>query len=948
MSLEFRVLTEILNTRSLDEVTKAGLIPEDFKDPEAREIFTEVYNHWHRRQTALSVPTIASIKRRWPSFEMSGHDEEEEGSLKALVYDLKMRSFESDVRGLAEYFSEQAEENPEEALQGLKRQLDDVQYRKDGGRSLNFLGLAEQAVEHYARARDGQIYGIPWPWKPLTEDTLGKLPEKFYVFYGRMKSMKCVCKGQRILLADGSLVPIEDVPEETSVPSYTASTGKVRFAKARRVTSGTKESVEVTTESGLRLRTSKDHLYMVPGGNYKRIRDLEPGDYIATARCVPELVAHNSIIREDAHLLGLLVGDGNYTRNEVQFTSADPEVVAKLKLHLMHHHAELRQASRPIEYRIVRTDGTSNQVLDLLREVGIHGEKSTQKRVPKCIFSSTNDVVASFIAGFLDTDGTIGDRFVAWSSTSRGLLSDVQQLLTRFGVRGRIKEVLTNFGTIAYQLYVYSKEQAAILWQELAPYICLGRKRKALKRLTRIKVRAKRNVDAIPYTPELKHIVTAAKGDHEWPKTGVSKFDRTKLFTSKNRISRYRLRTLADAFGSEALRKIANDDIIWEQIDSIEDIGRIPCYDICIEDGQDPNFIVEGFVVHNTWVLLKSAADDFYKYGQRVLIWSREMEEHELSLRLTSIIGRVDYQLLKKGMLPARLRDRAFGILDEIVHERTSKSLEEDPNQRDIIILAGGNAPKDVDGLRGAVQRYKPTILYVDSFYHLITDKATPNQRWLYVAYLSEELKALAQDFGIPVVSSTQANRAGEKTLGRSLDEVADSDSIAREADLIIRIIKRKGRELYEDNYEVEQKKERKRAQAKAQRKLDEEESEIRIRRPKHEPKEKARVEEEVGAPRVGAELALILGGNRDGVLDAFTIHAVPGYNFKVINARFSSEEIKSWVDKDDRELDKEQKKQSGEPDSDSGSVAVSPKTFKASSFTGIHQRNKPRVNARG
>ena len=40
---------------------------------------------------------------------------------------------------------------------------------------------------------------------------------------------------------------------------------------------------------------------------------------------------------------------------------------------------------------------------------------------------------------------------------------------------------------------------------------------------------------------------------------------------------------------------------------------------------------------------------------------------------------------------------------------------------------------------------------------------------------------------------------------------------------------------------------------------------------------------------------------------DAFTIHAIPGYNFKVIDASFSSAEVKKWVDDDNKKLREEQ-----------------------------------------
>ena len=128
--------------------------------------------------------------------------------------------------------------------------------------------------------------------------------------------------------------------------------------------------------------------------------------------------------------------------------------------------------------------------------------------------------------------------------------------------------------------------------------------------------------------------------------------------------------------------------------------------------------------------------------------------------------------------------------------------------------------------------------------------------------------------------------------------DVADSDVIAREADLIIRIIKRKGHPLQEEEYESQLAKHRMKV-AKLPR--------IQIRRDDkyYVPSKAMQKPEESDPVRVGAEIMLIMGGNREGVLDAFTIHAVPGYNFKMINANFSTEEVKQWVSEDDEEATK-------------------------------------------
>lgn len=302
-----------------------------------------------------------------------------------------------------------------------------------------------------------------------------------------------------------------------------------------------------------------------------------------------------------------------------------------------------------------------------------------------------------------------------------------------------------------------------------------------------------------------------------------------------------------------------------------------------------------------TWLLLYCAALDYLKYNQRVMIWSREMSERQIQLRLGSILAGVDYQLLKKGKLPPRVKRRAFNKLKELedMWRRQSATIKEEANRahRDIFILCGRDAPKTIESLDAKVDEYKPDILYVDSFYHLGSMRADKaKQDHIRLQYLSEDMKQLAIDRTIPVVAAAQANREGEKALGRSLIEVAGSDAIAREADLMIRVIMRRGRELSEAEYEGAE---------------DEKGPKVRftIKGPVKRIRDEVAEEQKKGkgAPkRISAEIAMVLPGNREGVLDAFTITAIPGYNFEVSRTDFSSESIQEWVQKDNEEVERE------------------------------------------
>lgn len=851
-SIGTRLLSEILRTKNLSVALELGVKAEQFKDPEERAIFKYMVQFYRAPETQKGVPLFETIKRRFASFEES-RIKSDAGRLSDIANELKLSSLESDVRGYAAYFKELADNDPVEALKAMIHTLPQAYFDHTAGlgRGFGVREILEGVEESYQNAQDGTIYGIPWPWDCLNEDTLGKHPGDFIVFYGRMKSMKCVCEGQRVMGPDGSFEKIEDLGV-TQAPSYTASTGAVRMADAVQVVSGTKDSVEVTTESGLALRTGKNHLYMVPGGGYERIRDLGPGDYVATARRLPDWKpSRDGFPIKDAHLLGLLVGDE---------------------------------------------------------------QKPGDKRVPKRLFRSSRKAILSFLAAYLDTGGQFAPKSIAWSSASKELIRDVQHLLMRFGIRGRIEEVTTNFDTKAYHLNVYSKEQAALLYELIHPLMLIPRKKDALKKITLSGDNPKRNVDGVPYTKKLYDMIISAKGDKPWPRTGDSKFDRSKLFRTgygyRGSISRDLLTIFADAFSSQELRFEAETDIIWEKISNIEDIGRVPCYDICIQDDQDPNFVVEGFVVHNTWLILHNAVNDFEKHNRRVMFWSREMDEKKLKLRLGSLLAKVDYQLLKKGRLPQNLYEMTRDKLRELVHfmdlSESEKEQRRDHDERDIIVLCGRTAPKSVGDLETQVETWRPDILYVDSFYHLEPKNKKESQYWLRVQYLAEELKSLALNKNIPVIGAAQANRSGEKMYGENMSDMAGSDAIGREADLVLRIIKkRKDNTLNEPEYEGALEKARQERVVH----LNNMRSRLKVSVPDKvvEPKT-----DEDQTPRYGAELGIILPGNREGTLDAFKIHAVPGYNFEVISTDFTSEAAKQWVEDDNKEAQKEAKKAKG------------------------------------
>jgi len=318
-----------------------------------------------------------------------------------------------------------------------------------------------------------------------------------------------------------------------------------------------------------------------------------------------------------------------------------------------------------------------------------------------------------------------------------------------------------------------------------------------------------------------------------------------------------------------------------------------------------------------TWMALASAVEDYITYNQRVMIWSKEMTAEKLQLRIGSILMKVDYQLLKAGKLPPRIEEKSFKVLADLekIFERSPAEIKKaavSEHTRDLIVLSGREAPKDVAALSEMVNEYQPDILYVDSFYHLNTERAGARaQPWYRIQCLAEDLKELAMDREIPVVGITQANREGEKGMGKDLTEVAGSDAIAREADLMMRVIKKRQREVHESDYEIKGGTEPKRKQEKPKKNKLSIRRGTRVKASNPIPKKAQEIRDADPPTRVGMEIAVLLPGNREGVLEGFTIHSVPGYCFNVLQSSMDPDSVRKWVTRDDKEAAKVRRKNS-------------------------------------
>jgi stage V sporulation protein R len=143
---------------------------------------------------------------------------------------------------------------------------------------------------------------------------------------------------------------------------------------------------------------------------------------------------------ELAYLLGYFVGDGNFTKSGVGFTTGDAEIVERLTSLLRGWGCNPR-----VKYDLQNNSARwriavhSRTLRELFIAIGLSPErKARQKVVPPIVLQSPREVVAAFLRGYFDADAYAGNSGVILSSASESLIRTVQTILLNFGVLSSI------------------------------------------------------------------------------------------------------------------------------------------------------------------------------------------------------------------------------------------------------------------------------------------------------------------------------------------------------------------------------------------------------------------------------------------------------------------------------------------------------------------------------
>ena len=269
------------------------------------------------------------------------------------------------------------------------------------------------------------------------------------IMFTAVRLGKCVTGDTRVLLADGRYERIDRLKEGGTVVSFDGR--GFTPMRAGWVEQGVKPTVRLTTRLGRSITTTWTHPYLTERG-WKEVRDLEVGDRIAVPTHLPYF-GKRSVPKAESGLLGLWLAEGATSTSSPRIASTDygdqiAEWATTFGCEVINR--EKREGKCP-QWNIVtgRRNGghTPNPVTEMLRGYGLEDCTSATKRIPEAVYTWDRASVAHMLRWLFNGDGWLADLRkrrtgfqVGFCSKSEHLVRDVQHLMLRFGIVGRVRQ----------------------------------------------------------------------------------------------------------------------------------------------------------------------------------------------------------------------------------------------------------------------------------------------------------------------------------------------------------------------------------------------------------------------------------------------------------------------------------------------------------------------------
>jgi replicative DNA helicase Mcm len=478
---------------------------------------------------------------------------------------------------------------------------------------------------------------------------------------------KCVSGDTRVTLADGSEREIQNIVEanldnpkpvddgvwdhvDISVPTLkqdgTLGTGRATKVWKREAP---EQLYQITTQTGSSVTVTPSHpLFVQQNGQFTPVcaKDLSAGDYIGVPQTIPSNGSYRLEARyrasqsynavklslpdqwtpELARLLGYIVAEGYVDQRDnntgfVSITNNDQEVLADAgkTLSTLGLNYTIREPHDGKDAKELMC--SSGEFVSFLAQCDSHLLTGSEtQRVPPAIQRASTEIKAAFLKAYIEGEGHVSatQREISIASMSRDLLQTVRSLLLSLGITSQLAERQNG----SYRLRISGDPFKQYV--DKVGFITERKKQAALKHDG---TGSNTNLDLVPNIgTELKRIREAlglVQASCNLPRSTYQHYERGRRNPSHAALSRVvsafeaaitettaKQTAIASDGGVDtlaqdvaALRQLADGDVGWEKIETIEPVDPEDewVYDLEIEGTH--NYLTNNVISHNSQML---------------------------------------------------------------------------------------------------------------------------------------------------------------------------------------------------------------------------------------------------------------------------------------------------------------------------------------------------------
>ncbi|MEM1347282.1 MAG: replicative DNA helicase [Myxococcota bacterium] len=218
-----------------------------------------------------------------------------------------------------------------------------------------------------------------------------------------------------------------------------------------------------------------------------------------------------------------------------------------------------------------------------------------------------------------------------------------------------------------------------------------------------------------------------------------------------------------------------SSQIYWDEIASVEYLGRAQVYDLTVPGTH--NFVANDICVHNTSLTLNMASHAAIERGIGVAFFSLEMSNVQLAIRMLCSEARVDQSKLRNG----RMNEQEWAQL-----VRAAGALADSP------IFLDDTPALPIMEFRSKARMLKSEhdigIIFVDYLQLMKAPGRNIGSREQEISEISRNLKGIAKELSVPIIALAQLNRgvearADKRPMNSDLRECVTGDTLVQLAD---------------------------------------------------------------------------------------------------------------------------------------------------------------------